>query len=334
MNYKITVINSSSKQKWEKALEDIESTAYHSYDYCQYVAKACSCEVELFVYKTEAGKVVLPFAERSTDNGLLDIFTVYGFGGFCGEKEVLNSKKFIEDFFSWSRERNYVTAYILQTPYVRLGEMWSENLFYDHTIYVMDLKKNESDLKRSMAKKSRYELNKLLIDKDVQLSFSKERLLPCLKKMYEETLDRVGNNSTLYRNLSLNFDMLVNSEKSFLVGAEVEGQIKAISVFLMTGLQAEYFLNASIDEGRKYSRLLIWSAIEFLKENGIERLNLGGGIKSEDSLDKFKKHFGGVQIFGQSLKIIYDRSMYDRLCASVECCGDGNYFPRYRSRCV
>ena len=73
------------------------------------------------------------------------------------------------------------------------------------------------------------------------------------------------------------------------------------------------------------------STIEKLKEFGVERLNLGGGVREEDSLDQFKRRFGGEPLKGQVLKQVFDKEKYDYLRKTYcsEKFKNSDYFPPY-----
>ena len=70
--------------------------------------------------------------------------------------------------------------------------------------------------------------------------------------------------------------------------------------------------------------------METLISFNVRSLNLGGGIKTGDCLDDFKRRFGGSSVTGQALKIVFSPECYRDLCMryNVESCGTG-YFPPY-----
>ena len=54
--------------------------------------------------------------------------------------------------------------------------------------------------------------------------------------------------------------------------------------------------HASTPSGRRHARTLYWQGALRLRELGVERLNLGGGIVDGDGLAQFKRRFGAPVI--------------------------------------
>ena len=73
--------------------------------------------------------------------------------------------------------------------------------------------------------------------------------------------------------------------------------------------------------------------MQALQARGIARVNLGGGVKSGDGLEQFKRRFGGERAVPMVLKHIYQPHAYAALC---EACGvaEGRegFFPPYHRR--
>ena len=156
------------------------------------------------------------------------------------------------------------------------------------------------------------------------------RLEEALLELYPQTVKRVGASST-YHFAPATLEQLAEASGSILLGVEDQSGVQAVTLFLYTPWAADYFLSASSSQGRKYTRLLVWTAIKTLKQHNVSTLNLGGGVKPGDSLDDFKRRFGGLMVRGQALKQIFDPAGYDYLCAKY-CSGSHGqigYFPPY-----
>ena len=78
---------------------------------------------------------------------------------------------------------------------------------------------------------------------------------------------------------------------------------------------------------------LVWWAVERLRELGIERLNLGGGMREGDEVAEFKRSFGAAQHRLASLRQVYRPAAYEDLCrqAGVDPDRRSGYFPPYRA---
>jgi Acetyltransferase (GNAT) domain len=117
--------------------------------------------------------------------------------------------------------------------------------------------------------------------------------------------------------------------------AFAEGQIVAMTLWLMQGDVVYYHLGASDSTGyeRRASFALFWEAIAYYKASGVRWLDLGGAAGLQDAetgLARFKRgwatghrtaYFGGR---------ICDRAAYQRLAAAST--GAPSLFPAYRAR--
>ena len=274
---------------------------------------------------------MVALSERQKEVGIADLVSPYGFGGFAGNQDFLRSKKIRDAFIDFGKSDGYATAYILQNPMLELPKLyWEDYLDSSHLVYKIDLTMNIASLWNAMSKTHRYEIKRFEHEKSARLIFDRSMLAPAVKNLYQETLRRVDA-ADVYNFPDETLDILMDSSKALLIGVEDEQGIQAVSIFLHTEFTAEYFLNATTLQGRKYSRKILWQAIETLKNLEVASLNLGGGVKPGDSLDDFKRRFGGKALNGQALKIIFNQNAYDVLCEkyNTENHRAAGYFPPY-----
>ena len=329
MQYKrISLID---KKEWDFALEGIRFTPSQTWTYCNAISRSSGQDTNLHVFETSSRKCLIPLSERSKEVDCLDLVSPYGFGGFSGDDELLSSPDFRDEILEVLASEGYITAYILQHPSHPLQEkVWGEFLSSSHVVYQLDLEKDIESLWAGLAKSHRYEVRKSQKNSSITFVTDKKILTAYVAELYRETLKRVGA-SDVYNFSNETLGLLIGSENVFLVGVKDETGIQAVSLFLNGQGVSDYFLNASSEIGRSYSRSLIWSAVLHLKDNGVVKLNLGGGVKPGDSLDDFKRRFGGVKAVGQSVKVVFNREAYDRLC--LKYCSrnnvEGGYFPPY-----
>ena len=61
-------------------------------------------------------------------------------------------------------------------------------------------------------------------------------------------------------------------------------------------------------------------------------MNLGGGIKEDDSVALSKERFGAYKLPFYNLKQIYDSDVYEKLCTQkgLKASDKSGYFPVYR----
>lgn len=289
--------------------------------------------LETFLYVAEEGehRLSCPLSVRAKEDGFPELVSPYGFGGMVAVCPASDLRRFRAGWIEFARASGFVTAYIMQHPMLRLAHRtWSPDLQEHHSLNLIDLTAAIEDLWRSMHKTHRYEIRRLENDPTVELIGGGPRLEQALLELYPQTVARVGA-SKVYHFSSAVLERLARASGSLLLGVDDGTGIQAITLFLHTPSAADYFLNASSPGGRKYTRLLVWSSIKALKEASVVGLNLGGGVKPGDSLDRFKRRFGGRMVVGHVLKQIFDLEKYDYLCRRY-CRSDPaetNYFPPY-----
>lgn len=324
------IIPSNNSAKWAEALKGLSYAYGHTNEYCCAMEQASGLRTFLNVIRENDSIAVCPLSIREKEDGFRDLVSPYGFAGIASNYPAEQSDDLSRKWMTFLKESGFVTAYIMQHPLFSLnGSLWQSILAQHHVFHVVDLTQTLDDLWKRMRDSHRYELNKMAKNNEVSVITDKLRLKDALKRLYPITLARVGA-SAIYQFTSSVLDQLTEN-KTLLVGVEEKGSIQAVSLFLYTPVVAEYFLNASTAEGRVYSRQIIWAAMRMLKEMGVKMLNLGGGVKSDDSLEHFKRRFGGQAVRGQVLKLIIDQERYNYLCGKY-CAGDDKlikYFPPY-----
>ena len=102
-----------------------------------------------------------------------------------------------------------------------------------------------------------------------------------------------------------------------------------MSLFFYTDWVCDDFLNASFEQGKSFSRLLIWTAIKENKKRNIPLFNAGEDISPNDSLAQFKKRFGTKKVEVFVLKKIHDIALFATLCNAANKRIDTLFFPPY-----
>ena len=196
------------------------------------------------------------------------------------------------------------------------------------SIYSLNLTQDTSVLWKNLDSNHRYEINKFS-KQSHEIVTDKSRLKLPLLKLYQETFQRVVANDTY--NFSDEFlSTLLDSDITYAFGSSIEEEIECVILILVKNNWAEYYINASSNVGRNSTRALIWHAIIHLKEMGICFLNLGGGINENDSLDQFKKRFGGKKTNLYLFKGITSSLEFDKLCKDFNTSTvSTNFFPPY-----
>ncbi|HHN63805.1 MAG TPA: hypothetical protein ENK09_00385 [Nitrospirae bacterium] len=320
----------SVEEEWKGETSDLPVMAVHSWNYCKAMSNSVEGEILLAVIKTDNGKICCPVQIRVKEDGFKDIVTPYGFGGI-----LYTTKKsfFNEAFDEWTvfwRKEGAVTAYIMQHPLLRLDEGIQGPLVdvQSRTVYLIDLSLPLKQIWNNMSSTHRYEIRRLKKEDKLILITEKKEIVDDFIALYYQTLNRVKA-SRIYYFSENTLRELIFWDKSIVIGVKKENIIVAISMFIFSDRCAEYFLSASTEAGRRYSRLLIWNAIEIFKELSIPYINLGGGVKENDNLELFKKRFGGIEFKIQILKQIFDKERYEYLLNKYAKDICTKYFPPY-----
>jgi hypothetical protein len=117
-----------------------------------------------------------------------------------------------------------------------------------------------------------------------------------------------------------------------MVGAGNGGTLESVAVFGHTPHAGDYLFNVSVPGGERHAVYLIWFAVERLRELGVPKLNLGGGVREGDDLAEFKRRFGAAELPLASLRQVYLPDVYERLCRDAGVSADrGGWFPPYRA---
>lgn len=288
-------------------------------------------EAFLLTMENPDDTAVVVLAERERERDGTDVVSPYGFGGIAGTNHALSSPAFRDAFVSFAASLDYVAAYITQHPAFSLCPgVWEKYFGGSRFLYVMDLNLEKEMMWSRLSKKHRYEIRKQEKSCDGCLVWDIERLCGVLAPLYQETLSRVGA-SAVYHFSPGTLAQLVKMTGVLTLGMEDDEGIQAISMFTYAGANADYFLNASTEKGRKYSRRLLWVAANELRDKGMMSLSLGGGVQPGDTLDDFKRRFGGECVTGRTLRMVFRKERYGELCRKY--CGDNTpgtgYFPPY-----
>lgn len=312
---------------WDEALRGVPHPFTHRWEYCQ--AMTISSGLQTFLYVAEQGsnKALCPLSVREKEKGCPDLVSPYGFGGFATSGSVSGMAASWKDY---ARAQGFVAGYIMQHP-VFLAESMAlkGDVEEKRKVYILDLAHPLDVIQQRMGQTHRYELRRWS-ESGVRLVMVKEHVKSVFLGLYNDMLARISA-APVYHFRDESLDMLMDLPHVFVVGAEEHGEIQAAAIFLHTQWAGEYFLGAYTADGRKHSRALIWGAVEELKKRGVVTLNLGGGVQEGDSLDDFKRRFGGRPMQSRVLKQVYDPEKYSYLCrkyCSAESAASG-YFPQY-----
>ena len=126
---------------------------------------------------------------------------------------------------------------------------------------------------------------------------------------------------------------LAASDRVELLGALREGRLVAVTFFGWADGIADALFNISLPEGRDAATALLIEGAERLGTRGISLLNIGGGVRSGDDVERAKQLFGASARPLLHLKQVFAPGRFERLCAAAgaEASGQTTFFPPYHS---
>jgi hypothetical protein len=280
----------------------------------------------LYCFETDNACVVCPIAEREFE-GHLDIVTPYGFSGFVGSAHC---PQFPLSWRQFVKERGYVCGYIALNPIFETNDYSNPKETYrSNTLYFLDLTLGMDKLFSNLHKNRKRELKDF--DKTVFV-LDEDPLVNFFLDTYPEFLRRVQASSASYFTRET-LRSLCSLNNVVMVGAGAAEKIEAVYIFAHTPHAGDCLFNVAVPKGRHHATSLLWWGVNYLKSQNIPVLNLGGGVRENDSIARSKEFFGAIKLPFRALKQVYDPELYEELCRrrGADPADRTGYFPGYRS---
>lgn len=257
-------------------------------------------EGQLFVYKEEENIAIYPFVLNEIkgyelDEQYYDIETAYGYGGpliNCIDSGF--NKRFESSFIDYCKSTNIIAEFIRFHPLLKNEMIFKENINVinnRNTVYI-DLNKSIDDIwGNDIISKNRNVIRKA---KKFGLTVNFDNDMNTFKEIYMKTMDKVSAQGYYYFNEA--YYKALNNVNNVCINVKFENKTVASGIFMMGDEIFHYHLSGSLREYLKYApnNLMLWSAIQYAKDNGFSKFHLGGGLSNsvQDNLYKFKKSFG------------------------------------------
>lgn len=318
----------ADRGRWQEALEAVPHGHAHTWGFCRAIQLTSEVPTYLYRYERDAVRVVCPLAERRFGDQI-DVTTPYGFAGFAPTGDW---EHFPHDWGQFARSRGWVCGYVALNPLLCAPRGFpSEDVHVQNTLFVMDLQGSDADLLERLSRNRRRELRDWPAVA-ARLEHDRNTLTDFLLSHHAGFFARKGAGSaTDFRQETM--AAIASLDDVLMVGAGRGGRVESVAVFGHTAHCADALFNVSAPGGEPNAVHLVWWAVKRLRELGIERLNLGGGVREGDNVAEFKRRFGAAQHPLVSLRQVYRPAAYDDLCrrAGVDPDDRSGYFPPYRA---
>ncbi len=320
-------ISLESPLEWKEALKGIRHSFAHTWENCYAMNLTTGYNTYLYCFIKDNIKILCPVAERKYE-GYTDIVTPYGISGFTGSEDFSDFKNYWKEF---AEEKKYVCGYISINPALQNSSYFSnEDAFNSASLYFIDLNRSLTELFENLDANRRRQLKNY---RKIEASFvyDKKILEEFFIDNYDDFLRRINASPANYFNKeTLRF--ICSLENVFMVGAGKDNCIEAVYIFGYTEYMGDCLFNISTAGGREYTPYLLWRGLKFFRSKKIPVMSLGGGSRTDDSIDKSKQRFGSYGLPFINLKQIYNQVVYEKLCGEKDAGAydKSGYFPAYR----
>jgi CelD/BcsL family acetyltransferase involved in cellulose biosynthesis len=290
--------------------------------------------------------VLYPVVLREAGNGLRDVTSPYGYGGALVTGDVPSreiGERFWRFFEEWARDLHVVSEF------VRLS-LFPDTLEHPGRVrrrsvnYVRELTSDHEALWSASAPKVRQNARRARRS-GLTVRIAEDRsLLDDFERVYADTMERLGSDSW-YRFDHAFFEALHREYPGRLVyvAAEQEGRPVSIDLLLVGRDTAYYFLGGTdiTAANVRPNDLVKMTVMEWLADQGYHWYVLGGGVRSGDGLERYKRGFApsGDRYFCTAERIL-DPTGYAELTAERRTATldsglswdeESAFFPAYRA---
>jgi serine/alanine adding enzyme len=354
----------TSDTAWNEWIAAAPADVYFTSEYLQVYEKQYSDVIyntlggvgQLFVYANNQGSkeafVAVPFLKRKIDNAHFDLASPYGYTGPLVKAEAGKKKELLAQFYKafarYCKEHNIVSGFMRYSPILKNHKQdldtGAEKV---NDTVLIDLTKSEETLLAEMNKKARTAMRKAEKEGVTIEETSDTRELTRLYSLSMKKHDASRHYLFPYEFFETTKKVLGKECTIFL--AKYQGKTIAAAICMQhkeANHQGNLHYHFSGVDKQYYhvyaTNLLLWKAMVWGKEQGLQLFHLGGGTTGdpEDPLFKFKTGFSSNPLDRSSYyvkKLIFDQKKYDELSNKHEenLRKQGKkikqgFFPRYR----
>jgi GNAT acetyltransferase-like protein len=280
-------------------------------------AAAVIAEGEPAAYAADG--VVYPFVVRPLAGGRCDLTSAYGAGG------PLGAGRWRDGFRAECARRGVVSEFVRFHAILRnddgLDDLRTWTL---QDAVTVDVRAGDDALLAQMEGRGRTAVRKA---ERAGVEVRAHRDLGRFAELYGRTMERIGA-APFYHFPPAFFAALERLGDAALV----LDAGSAAGLFLTGGGVMHYFLAGSTPEAREVAaaNLVLFEAMRHAREAGLHTLNLGGGLRADDPLHRFKASMGAGRAPLRFGAAVHDAAAYAALCAAAGVSPDDAFFPAYR----
>jgi hypothetical protein len=329
---------------WQQAWHDLPADRRECYSSPGYHAACARWEratPHCLRATVETGSMLYPYLAHPTADGRHDAQTAYGYGGpiFIGAWSAEERGAALHTLAERLRAAGAVAEFVrCHTEWVDAEELREAGyrVFQVRTNVECELTAAEFDAAWSSG--ARRNLRKALASGLTSRTGRSAEDWSAFARLYEMTADRLQM-AAGYRFDSRYFlDISAAPNVRLAVVETPERQVVAGAVVFVGGRLAHYHLGASdfAFQERRPNDLLYHQMATLAREAGCERIVWGGGMSNDadDSLFRFKTHFGAIRRPVYCAGRVIDQAAYDRLCDQWQAQNPGReskLFLKYRA---
>lgn len=265
----------------------------------------------------------------------LDACSPYGYGGLLNlsSKDTVDARdlhNFFDGLHNWCCDHRVVCCVIRLHPLLRQEEWFTPKEYWQKFLRLevrgstsgIDLGDWDAQLRRprSLRKDRRSDLN--LARRALRVAWKggedhdAEASLDLFFKLYSQSLDK-HHSDEFYRFSPSYFSHLAALRSHLGIAFVSLGEeLMGANMFMAGSVYAHGHLAFTNEAGKKNgaATLLIVEGADWARERGCKILHLGGGMSSGDSLEYYKRSFGGPSYRYAYVNYIADPERFEQIC--------------------
>jgi hypothetical protein len=335
--------DSPDAKRWTTLVERSPvSDVYYLPEYARATAAIESTEPLALVAGAPCCRMLAPLLLRRNSaplNGFptewLDASTPYGYGGLLGLStspcvHPEHIRVFVDQLSAWCSDRNVVCCVIRLHPLIgpqnlfqQMDHLQDRIQFHPSRITIsVDLSQWDENLDQPSTLRRDRRADMRLADRNLRITWNTgsdddaETNLGIFSTLYDELIHRNAAENFYSFPRSYFTELKTLGTRLGIALAWHGDEPVAGNLFLAGPRYAHGHLAGANDIGRKYgaSTFLIVEGARWARRRGCELLHLGGGTRPADSLEDFKRTFGGPSHVYRYVTFIADRKRFDEMC--------------------